>query len=138
MSIETGAGQGARRNRGATTAAPGGSMAQSQEGLAWLAVCPVADIPAQGARVVRRPGADDVAVFRTVDDRVYALVDRCPHKGGPLSAGVVHGHAVACPLHNWVIDLDSGQAQAPDEGCARRVPAKVEAGTVYLALDAGP
>jgi nitrite reductase (NADH) small subunit len=102
----------------------------------WHGVCQVSDIPVLGARVVRRAGADDIAVFRNREDRIFAVIDRCPHKGGPLSAGLMHGSSVTCPLHNWVIDLDSGNAQAPDEGCARTVPAKVTDGMVYLGLDA--
>ena len=99
----------------------------------WLDIGPVEAIPRQGARVVVTPRGD-VAVFRTVDGAVFALTDRCPHKGGPLSQGIVHGHAVTCPLHNWVIDLETGQATAPDEGCAGRFPVRIEAGRVLLAL----
>ncbi len=101
----------------------------------WRRVCTLDDIPVQGARVVQRAGQDDVAVFRTTNDEIFAVVDRCPHKGGPLSAGLVHGKSVACPLHNWVIQLDDGQAQAPDKGCALTVPVKVDGGAVYLGLD---
>jgi len=101
--------------------------------LSWIDVCAVEDIPRQGARVVEtRQGA--VAVFRTVDDAVFALFDKCPHKGGPLSQGIVHGHAVACPLHNWVIDLASGEAKGPDEGCAGAVPVELVSGRVRLGL----
>ncbi len=102
----------------------------------WTAVCRVEDIPKLGSRVLRQAGADDIAVFRASDDHIFAVVDRCPHKGGPLSAGLVHGHAVTCPLHGWNINLESGQAQAPDEGCAHKVAVKVEAGQVYLNLSA--
>ena len=106
---------------------------------AWTPVCAVEDIPRAGSRVVKRGGADDIAVFRAWDDQVFALLDRCPHKGGPLSAGLVHGHAVTCPLHGWTIDLADGQAQAPDQGCSHRIAAQVEDGTVYLDLpDQGP
>lgn len=101
---------------------------------AWTSICNIADIPRAGARVVKRSGADDIAVFRAWDDHVFALLDRCPHKGGPLSAGLVHGHAVTCPLHGWVIGLSDGQAQAPDEGCSQHIAARVEDGTVYLNL----
>ncbi len=101
--------------------------------LSWIDVCAVEDIPRQGARVVEtRQGA--VAVFRTIDDAVFALFDKCPHKGGPLSQGIVHGHAVTCPLHNWVIDLAGGQVKGPDEGCAGSVPVELEAGRVRLGL----
>lgn len=100
----------------------------------WVEVCRLEDIPRQGSRVVATATRGEVALFRALDDAVFALEDRCPHKGGPLSQGIVHGHAVTCPLHNWVIDLASGEAAAPDKGCAHRIPARVEAGRVLLAL----
>ncbi|WP_432720704.1 nitrite reductase small subunit NirD [Jeongeupia wiesaeckerbachi] len=99
----------------------------------WLRVCAVTDIPQLGSRVVERE-TGNVAVFRTADDKVFALLDRCPHKAGPLSQGIVHGETVTCPLHSWNIDLSSGEAKAPDVGCARRFPVKVENGDVFLAL----
>lgn len=98
----------------------------------WKAICNVADIPVLGARVVRRAAAPDVAIFRNGEDKVFALLDRCPHKGGPLSQGIVFGERVACPLHNWNIELGSGRASAPDDGCTRRFSVKVENGTVFL------
>ncbi|MBI3431114.1 MAG: nitrite reductase small subunit NirD [Hydrogenophilales bacterium] len=101
----------------------------------WLDVCAMADIPKLGARVLRH-GDFDIAVFRNADDEVFALEDRCPHKGGPLSQGIVHGKRVTCPLHNWNVELDSGCAVAPDEGCAREFPIKVEGGRVWLDLAA--
>lgn len=102
----------------------------------WIPICRIEDIPKLGSRVLQQAGVDNIAVFRASDDHIFAVVDRCPHKGGPLSAGLVHGHAVTCPLHGWNISLESGQAQAPDEGCARKVAVKVEAGKVYLSLAA--
>jgi nitrite reductase (NADH) small subunit len=99
----------------------------------WMEVCGVQDIPRQGARVVATVAYGEVAMFRALDDTVFALEDRCPHKGGPLSQGIVHGYAVTCPLHSWVIDLASGEAAAPDKGCARRIPVRVEGGRVLLA-----
>ena len=98
----------------------------------WIHVCRVDDIPALGARRVRRDQGADVAVFRTADDRVFALLDRCPHKGGPLSQGIVFGDHVACPLHNWAISLMDGEARAPDVGCATRFQVRVEDGAVSL------
>ena len=99
----------------------------------WIEVGTVADIPKQGARVVRMADGD-IAVFRTADDEIFALRDRCPHKGGPLSQGIVHGKRVACPLHDWKIHLDSGLAVAPDEGCAARFPVRVAEGRILLSL----
>ena len=86
----------------------------------WTTICRLEDIPVLGARRVARPAGVAVAVFRTADDAVFALLDRCPHKGGPLSQGIVFGHSVACPLHNWTIALDDGCARAPDDGCVPR------------------
>jgi nitrite reductase (NADH) small subunit len=105
----------------------------------WTLVCDVSAIPRLGARVIERVGdpRGNVALFRTADDRVFALADRCPHKGGPLSQGIVHGDRVACPLHNWNIALASGTAIAPDEGCAASYPVRIDAGRVYVALDPG-
>ncbi len=100
----------------------------------WVQLCAVDDIPPLGSRLVER-AAGNIAVFRTAGDHIFALLDRCPHKGGPLSQGIVHGEAVTCPLHSWQIDLQSGEAKAPDVGCARRFPVKVEAGNVFLALN---
>ncbi len=99
----------------------------------WIEVAKLEDIPRQGARVART-AVGDIALFRTRDDEVFALRDKCPHKGGPLSQGIVSGKRVACPLHDWKINLDTGQAVAPDEGCAARYPARVVDGRVSLSL----
>jgi nitrite reductase (NADH) small subunit len=98
----------------------------------WKKICLVTDIPVLGSRCVSRAKGVDVAVFRNGEDQVFALLDRCPHKGGPLSQGIVFGTSVACPLHNWTIGLADGCAKAPDEGCAPKFAVKVEAGVVHL------
>ena len=77
----------------------------------------------------------DVAVFRNSENKVFALLDRCPHKGGPLSQGIVFGESVACPLHNWTIGLDDGCAKSPDEGCTTKFSVNVEDGLVYLDVE---
>ena len=107
----------------------------------WIEVCRIDDIPVLGARTVRRAGGDDLAIFRNASDEVFALLDRCPHKGGPLSQGIVFGRNVACPLHNWTIALESGQAAPPDEGCTRSFAVRIEDGRIYVqraALVGGP
>nr|WP_202843879.1 nitrite reductase small subunit NirD [Luteimonas saliphila] len=101
---------------------------------AWVRVCPIDEIPVLGARVLQCEGGDDIALFRPAADRVFALADRCPHKGGPLSQGIVSGDSVTCPLHGWNIALDSGQACAPDVGCARRYAVELRGGFVWLSL----
>jgi nitrite reductase (NADH) small subunit len=98
----------------------------------WKKICLLTDIPVLGARRVARPQGIDVAVFRNDQDGVFALLDRCPHKGGPLSQGIVFGTSVACPLHNWTIGLADGCAKAPDEGCTQKFSVHVEGGVVHL------
>ena len=101
----------------------------------WTAICFMHDIPALGARRVRRPRGLDVALFRNGANEVFALLDRCPHKGGPLSQGLVFGRSVACPLHNWTIALRSGEAAEPDEGCTPHFSVRVQDGEVQLRAD---
>ena len=98
----------------------------------WTKICDVNDIPVLGSRRVARATGMDVAVFRNDANEVFALLDRCPHKGGPLSQGIVFGTSVACPLHNWTIGLDNGCAKAPDEGCTPKFSVKVDKDTVFL------
>jgi len=97
----------------------------------WLEIGKLTDIPACGARVVETPNGP-VAIFRTSDDQLFAVADRCPHKQGPLSEGIVHGHQVTCPLHNWVIDLTTGEAVAPDRGQTACFAVKLEQDRVWL------
>jgi len=97
----------------------------------WLQIGHIEDIPRQGSRVVQTP-TGEIALFRSVDDKVFALNNKCPHKGGPLSQGIVHGKRVTCPLHNWVIDLETGVAVVPNRGCAHRLEVRVAHGVVFL------
>jgi nitrite reductase (NADH) small subunit len=99
----------------------------------WIQVGALSEIPVKGARVVKS-AEGDIAVFRTADDRIFALYDRCPHKGGPLSQGLVHGASVTCPLHNWVISLESGEVQGPDEGCVGRIAVELRGAQVWLGV----
>ncbi|WP_457090467.1 nitrite reductase small subunit NirD [Microvirga sp. P5_D2] len=101
----------------------------------WIDVGAIDDVPVQGSRVVQAPGGD-IAVFKAADGTLFALRDRCPHKGGPLSQGMVHGHSVTCPLHNWVISLETGEAQGADHGCAHKIPARIEGARILLAASA--
>lgn len=101
--------------------------------MTWTDVGTVGEIPHLGARVVSTPRGE-VAVFRTAGDQIFALDDKCPHKGGPLSQGIVAGVSVTCPLHNWVIGLDSGEAASPDEGCVRTIPVRRDGDRIFLQL----
>ena len=98
----------------------------------WVTICRVEDIPRLGARRVKREQGAEVAVFRAGDDRIFALLDRCPHKGGPLSQGIVAGDGVSCPLHQWTIGLPDGCARGADSGCTPKFAVRVQGGVVAL------
>lgn len=97
----------------------------------WTKIGTLDDIPLRGARIVKTP-AGCIAVFRPSEASVYAIEDRCPHRGGPLSQGIVHGTSVTCPLHNMVISLEDGMAQGADQGRVRTFPIRIENGALYL------
>ncbi|MEM8958214.1 MAG: nitrite reductase small subunit NirD [Pseudomonadota bacterium] len=97
----------------------------------WIDIGALDDIPVRGARVVKS-AAGCVAVFRTGTDEVFALDDRCPHRGGPLSEGIVHGRSVTCPLHNWVFAFETGEAQGADEGRVTTYAVRIESGRLLL------
>jgi nitrite reductase (NADH) small subunit len=102
--------------------------------MSWIEIGAISDIPRRGARCVETPQGR-IAVFRTMDDQFFAIEDRCPHKGGPLSQGIVHGTAVTCPLHNWVISLETGAALGADEGSVGTIPLRREGERLFLALE---
>lgn len=102
----------------------------------WLDIGPVSQISPGNARTLPVVGGQEIAVFHTLDNRFYALVNSCPHKGGPLSQGIVHGNVVTCPLHNWNISLKTGKALGDDEGCVPSIPLRVDAGRIYLLREA--
>ena len=100
----------------------------------WVDIGALASVPLRGARVVKA-AMGCVAVFRTASEEAFAIEDRCPHKNGPLSQGIVHGTSVTCPLHNWVISLETGKTQGADEGQVRTIPLKIEGGRILLDLN---
>ena len=101
----------------------------------WIRICALDEIAPLGSRVVAS-SQGNIAIFRTAADSVFGLHDKCPHKGGPLSQGMVHGDTVTCPLHGWKLGLGSGEAVAPDKGCAKAFAVKLEGGDVFLQLRA--
>lgn len=99
----------------------------------WRNIGPVANIPLRGARrLCLKSEGRPVAIFRTGNDEIFALVDECPHKKGPLSEGIVAGRTVTCPLHNWVIDLTDGEAVAPDQGSSKPLSVRIVDGDIYI------
>lgn len=103
----------------------------------WVDVCAVEDIPVRGARRIAGSRAP-IAVFRTSDDRIYALEDKCPHKQGPLSMGIVHDTSVTCPLHAMRISLVTGEPMGADagKGCAKVIEVRLVAGRVQVSAGA--
>jgi len=99
----------------------------------WIEIGTLSDIPPMGSRVVKTQDGD-IAIFRTAKDEVFALHDKCPHKQGALSQGIVHGKQVTCPLHNWVISLEDGEAQGRDTGCTKTFEVKLDEETIFLAF----
>ncbi|GAA6208165.1 nitrite reductase small subunit NirD [Cognatishimia sp. WU-CL00825] len=99
--------------------------------MSWLDIGTIDEIPVRGARIVKTV-LGCVAIFRTAENEVFATSDRCPHKGGPLSEGIVHGRKVTCPLHNWVFSLENGEAQGDDDGQIETYEVKIEAGRLLL------
>ena len=97
----------------------------------WIDIGALDDLPLRGSRCVQTP-TGKIGVFRTADDRIFAIRNECPHKGGPLTEGIVHGHSVTCPLHNWVISLETGEAQGADQGVVETIPVKVEGPRVLI------
>ena len=102
--------------------------------MGWIKIGTIDEIPRRGARCVRTPHGR-IAVFRTADDRIFAIDDHCPHKGGPLSQGIVHDAAVTCPLHNWVISLETGKALGADKGEVRTIPVRVDGNQLFVPRD---
>lgn len=103
--------------------------------MRWIEIGSINDIPRRGSRCVATPRGR-IAIFRTADDKVFAMDDRCPHKGGPLSQGIVHGISVTCPLHNWVISLETGKALGADDGEVRTLPVSVDGERIFIGLGA--
>ena len=98
----------------------------------WIDIGPVEQLPTLGARTLPVQGGDEIAIFRTSTGSIHAIINKCPHKDGPLSQGIVHDNSVTCPLHNWRISLITGEAQGEDEGCVPIIPVKVDAGRIYI------
>ena len=99
--------------------------------MSWIDIGHIDEVPVRGARLVKTH-IGCIAVFRTTEAEVFAATNSCPHKGGPLSEGIVHGQSVTCPLHNWVIDFETGEARAPDVGCVKRFAIELRGEEIYL------
>jgi nitrite reductase (NADH) small subunit len=98
----------------------------------WVRITHCGNIPLREGRSVRI-GSREIAIFN-LGDRFLAVENRCPHKGGPLSEGIVSGSLVVCPLHSWKIDLECGAIKKPADigACVKRFSTRVEDGIVSI------
>lgn len=103
------------------------------EAMPWIDAGPIDAIPCPGARQLRT-GDLTLAIVRTSSDTLYAIADACPHRGGPLSQGMVYGERLQCPMHGLVIDLISGNAVAPDHGSTATYPVRLSEGRIQVGL----
>jgi nitrite reductase/ring-hydroxylating ferredoxin subunit len=107
-------------------------------------VAPVADIP-PGSRKAVQVNGRAIVVFNLAGE-FFALADRCPHRGGPLSKGRLtgllqssqpgdycytrRGEIIRCPWHSWEFDIRTGKSWCdPERVRARRYAVSVEPGT---------
>lgn len=96
------------------------------------ALVPLAEAPAVGEgelRPVSAPGVGRLVVGRT-GGQLFALEDRCPHLGAPLSRGTLRGRSIVCPWHGWLVDLPTGEVEGAHGVRARRCRLRVVEGTV--------
>lgn len=101
--------------------------------MTWTDIGHIDDIPLRGARVIRtRLG--DFGLFRTDPAEVFAVSNRCPHDGGPLSEGIVHGNKITCPLHNCLFDLATGAGLGPDGGQLETLRVQLDGGRILIDL----
>ena len=100
----------------------------------WVKICAEDELTSKGV-LSARVQEIDVAVFRLADGRLFALEDRCPHRGARLSAGVIYEtDKVACLDHGWGIRLTDGGVEEPERGCVRTFALKVEGGDVLVRI----
>ena len=99
--------------------------------MSWIDIGPIEEVPLRGARMVKT-ALGCIAIFRTAEAEVFAASNTCPPKGGPLSEGIVHGTSVTCPLHNWVFDLNTGEAQGADNGRIATYPVRIDGDRILL------
>lgn len=100
-----------------------------------LLVGKLSDIDERGSRTFQLEDLE-IAIFKLADGSILAIENRCPHKGGSLSEGMVCGKIVHCPLHDWRIDLQTGLVNEPDDGCVTTFATEVdhESGSIYLTI----
>ena len=106
-------------------------------------VCPLAEL-APGERKIVTVGRRSIGVFN-VNGNLYALRNRCPHKGAPLCQGIVRplvtspapyqfatereGEILRCPWHGWEFEIATGRSIFN--------PHRVRAGSYEVSVERG-
>lgn len=99
----------------------------------WIAVININEIPSMGSRVLYYKD-EEIAIFKTKNDSIHAISNLCPHKKGKLSEGLVHEEMVTCPLHNWDIDLNTGEAKGEDCDCTTTYETMIKEDLIYIKI----
>jgi 3-phenylpropionate/trans-cinnamate dioxygenase ferredoxin component len=72
------------------------------------------DLPAGRRAVVEIPEGRELALFN-VNGEFFATENSCPHRGAPLSEGMLCDHYIECALHGWQFDVRSGECLTVSE-----------------------
>jgi nitrite reductase/ring-hydroxylating ferredoxin subunit len=96
----------------------------------------IQDVQARGCLQVSG-GGQNIAVFAH-EGRVYAIDNRCPHMGFPLSRGTVHDGLLTCHWHHARFDLEGGGTLDPFADNVRTFPVLIEDGSVYVLTEDRP
>jgi nitrite reductase (NADH) small subunit len=110
---------------------------------------PLAEAPGEGNVKMLDIGGRRIGLYR-VGEKLYALADRCPHRGAPLCSGAVatavdlrdgelvlgtRNGIVRCPWHKWEFDIATGRALADERLRVRRYSVQVQDHEVVVSLD---
>lgn len=104
------------------------------DSLKKIEVASIADLSVGIGKKIIIAG-EEIALFKQKDGTVNAIKNSCPHKGGPLSEGIVSGEHIFCPLHDWKINLNDGKVQEPDTGCVETYKVEIVNEKIYIYVD---
>ncbi len=107
-------------------------MTALEEAVEFAAVCTLADLPVGLGRAYV-VGSHRIAIFRTRYGRIFAVADRCPHKGGPLSDGMLAGDQIVCPMHSFRFD-SAGNCDQPGVCSVRTYPVELAGDVVRVGI----
>jgi nitrite reductase (NADH) small subunit len=98
--------------------------------MSFVRIGSLAALP-PGSLIEARVGEDTYAVCNTGGE-VHALEGVCPHAGGPLGQGALHGNTLVCPWHAWEYDCLTGESDVDETVRLAKFPVKVEGGDIFI------